>query len=93
MDDLDGRVPFIRQIFGAPLAEPVADHAFAVTVGGKNGLAHAGTGEKVGKYGVHEIVDVAVNVPPVHVFLIIGGRGRDRKVVALIPVPFRVDPV
>ena len=93
VDDLDGRVALVRQIFGAPLAEPVAGHTFAVAVGGEDGLAHTGTGEEVGEYGVHEIVDVTVNIPPVHIFLVIGGRGRDRKVIALVPVPFRVDPV
>lgn len=85
-DDLDRGVALVAQILGAPLAQSVAGHVPAVAVGGKNGLAHTGTGEKIGENGVHQSVDIGIDVPAVDPFLVVGGGGGDGKVVALVPV-------
>ena len=83
----------LRQICGSPLAQPRAGDSLPVAVGGENGLAHAGSGEVVGKYSVHQIVDIPENISAVHPFLVIGRGGGDSEVIALIPVPLRIDPV
>lgn len=40
--DLNGRIPFLAQVHGAPLAQAVAGDPAPVAVGGENGLAHPG---------------------------------------------------
>ncbi len=68
-------------------------HALPVAVGGKKRLADAGTGNVVGKDAVHYPVDVLIGVPAVNPFLVVGGGTGNGKVIALVPVPFRVDAV
>ena len=58
----------------------------AVTVGGENRLTYTGTGEIVGKNGVDKPVDVGINISSPDPFLVIGGGGGDREVVALVPI-------
>ena len=92
-DDLDRRVAFVAEILRSPLAQPAAGGRAAVAVGGENGLPDAGTREIVCKDGVHQTVDVGVDVPAADPFLVVGGGGGDREVVALVPIPLRIYPV
>ena len=84
--NLDRGVPLVAQIFGAPLAEAVAGHVPAVAVGGKDGLAHAWAGEKIGKDRVYQPVNIGVDIAPPDPLLIIGGGGSNCKVVTLIAI-------
>ena len=65
----------------------------AVAVLGQDGLAHIGAGEIVREEFIHDRGDRIVDVPLRDPLVVKGGGGCDGKVVALVPVPFRVDPV
>lgn len=86
-DDLDGRISFVAKIFGAPLTQAAAGRGTAVAVGGENRLTDTGPGEIVGKNGVDKPVNVGINISSPDPFLVVGGGGGDREVVALVPIP------
>ena len=93
MDDINGAVALVAQILGAPLAQTGAADPPAIAVAGEDRLAHAGAGEIIGEDGIHQDADVFKDIPSVDPFLVIGRGGGDGKIVALAPVPFRIDPV
>lgn len=68
------------------MAQAVTGHIPAVAVGGENGLAYAGAGEEVRKNGVHQPVNVCVDIPAMNPLLVVGGGGSDSEIVALISV-------
>lgn len=69
------------------MAQAIAGDPAAIAVGGEDGLPDPGPGEVIGKYRIHEIIDVLEDVPSIHPFLVVGGGGSDGEVVALVPVP------
>lgn len=85
--NLDGGVALVSQILGTPLAQAGTGNSLAVAVRGKNGLPYPGPGQVVGKYAVHQKVDILVSVASVHPFLVISGGGGDGKIVALVSIP------
>ena len=76
----------VAKILGAPLAEALTLYTLAVAVGGEDGLQHPGPGQVVGKDFIHQIVNVFKDISPIDPFLIVGGGGRNGKVIALISV-------
>lgn len=69
------------------MAQAGTGDSLAVAVGGENGLPHPGPGQVVGKYAVHQKVNILVSVASVHPFLVISGGGGDGKIVALVSIP------
>ncbi len=85
-DDFYRCVALIAQIFAAPLGETIAGHTVSITVRGKNRLAHTRSRQVVREDAVHDAADILINISAVNPLLVVGGGGRDREVVALVPV-------
>lgn len=87
VDNIDGRVAAVSKVFGTPLAQTITGGALSVTVGGKDRLPYTGAGQIVGKDGVYQPVNVGIDITSVNPFLVVSGRGSNRKVIALVPIP------
>lgn len=75
------------------MAQTAAGDALSITIGGKDGLPHAGSGQEIGKNIVHYNIYVFKYISSMHPLLIKGCGGGDGEIITLVPVPFRIDTV
>ncbi len=86
-EDLNGAVAPLAQGAGAPLGHPIGTRNLPpITVLGKDGLLYIRPGQVAVKNLIHYLGDALINIPPINPLVVVGRRGGNGKVIALISV-------
>ena len=91
--DLNGRIPFIRQILGTPLMKTAAVNTHPITIRSKDGLLYPRPGEIIIKNRIYQNRNIFVDIPALNPFLVISGGAGNGKVFSFIPIPLRKNPI
>ena len=93
-EDFDGAVTLLAEFTGTPLGHPIRTlNLPPVTVLGQNRLAYSWTGQVIVKNLVYYYGDAFIDIPSINPFVVKGSGGGNGKIISLVPIPLRVNPV